>query len=172
VRWGHGARSGGRPCSCPGGFKLMINTQSKSVAPESSSLQMVTIKVLTEIKGMSEAKVTKIREVAIKLVGFGFHTGTYMLEKRKHVVRITTGSENLDTLLGGGIESCSITGAVVYVHGWVRLRFVDGADVILLSCMTEFGSRAEWRVPDWQDPAVSHPLCHGPAAKGNEGGQR
>ncbi len=74
-------------------------------------MQMVTIKVLTEIKGMSEAKVTKIREVAIKLVGFGFQTGTYMLEKRKHVVRITTGSENLDTLLGGGIESCSITGA-------------------------------------------------------------
>ena len=32
-----------------------------------------------------------------------------MLEKRKRVLRITTGSDALDTLLGGGVESCSIT---------------------------------------------------------------
>ena len=32
-----------------------------------------------------------------------------MLVKRKNVVRITSGSDTLDTLLGGGFESCSIT---------------------------------------------------------------
>ena len=69
----------------------------------------MTSKALNEIKGLSDAKTTKIREVAIKVVGFGFHTGTFMLEKRKRVLRITTGSDALDTLLGGGVESCSIT---------------------------------------------------------------
>ena len=31
------------------------------------------------------------------------------MEKRSQIVKITTGCEALDTLLGGGIESCSIT---------------------------------------------------------------
>ena len=37
-------------------------------------------------------------------------SGTQMLEKREHVVKITTGSASLDLLLGGGVESASITG--------------------------------------------------------------
>jgi meiotic recombination protein DMC1 len=31
------------------------------------------------------------------------------LEKRKNIIRLTTGSEKLNELLGGGIESQSIT---------------------------------------------------------------
>jgi meiotic recombination protein DMC1 len=34
-----------------------------------------------------------------------------MLEKRKKVLRISTGSEALNELLGGGVESMSITEA-------------------------------------------------------------
>ena len=70
---------------------------------------MMTTKSLCEIKGMSDAKVAKIREVAAKIVGFGFATGTQMLEKRKKLMKITSGSDNLDQLLGGGFESGSIT---------------------------------------------------------------
>ncbi len=40
-----------------------------------------------------------IREVAAKIVGFGFATGTQMLEKRKKLVKITSGSDNLDQLI-------------------------------------------------------------------------
>ena len=46
---------------------------------------------------------------AAKIVGFGFATGTQMLEKRKKLMKITSGSDNLDQLLGGGFESGSIT---------------------------------------------------------------
>ncbi|KAM0838847.1 hypothetical protein ACQ4PT_060702 [Festuca glaucescens] len=91
---------------------------------------------LTGIKGLSEAKVDKICEAAEKLLSseicmqFGFQTQGFMtgsdllikmcfrlfdllllILKRKSVVRITTGSQALDELLGGGIETLCITEA-------------------------------------------------------------
>jgi RecA/RadA recombinase len=36
-------------------------------------------------------------------------TGLEMKEKRSHIVRVTTGSTALDAILGGGIETSSIT---------------------------------------------------------------
>ncbi|XLT73790.1 hypothetical protein HN873_030216, partial [Arachis hypogaea] len=76
-----------------------------------NGLMMHTKKNLTGIKGLSEAKVDKICEAAEKLVNFGYITGSDVLLKRKSVIRITTGSQALDELLGGGIETSSITEA-------------------------------------------------------------
>ena len=39
----------------------------------------------------------------------GFESGIDLMEKRKTVVKITTGSSNFDEMLGGGIESGAIT---------------------------------------------------------------
>ena len=39
----------------------------------------------------------------------GFVTGSDIMQKRKSVLKITTGSSELDKVLGGGIESQSIT---------------------------------------------------------------
>jgi len=64
---------------------------------------------LCALKGISEAKVEKILEAAEKLQFSSFMTGSEYLVKRKDVVRITTGSAELDKLLGGGIETMSIT---------------------------------------------------------------
>lgn len=36
-------------------------------------------------------------------------TGTEMLNKRKEVIKVTTGCAALDQLLGGGVETMSIT---------------------------------------------------------------
>ncbi|KAL6861861.1 hypothetical protein ACP4OV_017561 [Aristida adscensionis] len=76
-----------------------------------NGLMMHTKKSLTGIKGLSEAKVDKICEAAEKLLSQGFMTGSDLLIKRKSVVRITTGSQALDDLLGGGIETLCITEA-------------------------------------------------------------
>ncbi|RCV36475.1 hypothetical protein SETIT_7G322200v2 [Setaria italica] len=76
-----------------------------------NGLMMHTKKSLTGIKGLSEAKVDKICEAAEKLLSQGFMTGSDLLLKRKSVVRITTGSQALDELLGGGIETLCITEA-------------------------------------------------------------
>uniref|UniRef100_UPI00398EA01B meiotic recombination protein DMC1/LIM15 homolog isoform X2 n=1 Tax=Pristiophorus japonicus TaxID=55135 RepID=UPI00398EA01B len=74
-------------------------------------IQMTTRKALCNIKGLSEAKVDKIKEAANKLIEPGFLTAFEYSEKRKTVFRITTGSQELDKLLGGGIESMAITEA-------------------------------------------------------------
>jgi DNA repair protein RAD51 len=66
-------------------------------------------KALVLVKGLSEAKVDKICEICSKLVHSGFLTAGAFLEKRKDLVFLTTGSKNLDTLLGSGIETGSIT---------------------------------------------------------------
>ena len=66
---------------------------------------------LLAIKGLSEAKIDKIREAAKKLDcrGSQFKTGVEMKEKRKQIIHLTTGSVALDSILGGGIETSSIT---------------------------------------------------------------
>ncbi|XVF28761.1 hypothetical protein REPUB_Repub15cG0058600 [Reevesia pubescens] len=76
-----------------------------------NGLMMQTKKHLTGIKGLSEAKVDKICEAAEKIVNFGYITGSDALLRRKSVIRITTGSQALDELLGGGIETSAITEA-------------------------------------------------------------
>jgi meiotic recombination protein DMC1 len=66
---------------------------------------------LIAIKGLTEARVEKIKEAAKKLDvrGAAFKTGLEMKEKRKNIIAITTGATALDKILGGGIESSSIT---------------------------------------------------------------
>ncbi|XP_022760185.1 meiotic recombination protein DMC1 homolog isoform X2 [Durio zibethinus] len=76
-----------------------------------NGLMMHTKKNLTGIRGLSEAKVDKICEAAEKIVNYGYITGSDALLRRKSVIRITTGSQALDELLGGGIETSAITEA-------------------------------------------------------------
>ena len=67
-------------------------------------------KNLLNVKGFGqEAKIDKIIEAAAKLIPLGFESSKKFLEKRKNLTYISSGSQNLDKLLGGGIETGSIT---------------------------------------------------------------
>ncbi len=68
-----------------------------------------TLKALTEIKGVSEAKALKLLAEAKKLVPMGFTTATEMAQQRESLISLSTGSSALDELLRGGIETGSIT---------------------------------------------------------------
>ncbi|XP_076815469.1 meiotic recombination protein DMC1/LIM15 homolog [Clavelina lepadiformis] len=72
-------------------------------------VQMTTRKSMSNIKGISEAKVDKIKEAASKMITPGFMSALSFSGKRKQVFKITTGSSELDKLLGGGVESMAIT---------------------------------------------------------------
>ena len=74
-------------------------------------IQMVTKKKLCNIKGLSEAKVDKMKEAVIKVCGAnsGFRTALQQSQARKNIFRISTGSMELNKLLGGGLESMAIT---------------------------------------------------------------
>ncbi len=66
-------------------------------------------KQLLNIKGISEAKADKILLEATKLIPMGFTTATEFHQRRAEIVYITTGSREFDKLLGGGLETGSIT---------------------------------------------------------------
>ena len=68
-----------------------------------------TMKQLTEIKGISEGKATKILTESKKLVPMGFTTATELAVQRESLITLTTGSKNLAELLQGGMETGSIT---------------------------------------------------------------
>ncbi|KAF6003657.1 hypothetical protein F1559_004174 [Cyanidiococcus yangmingshanensis] len=66
-------------------------------------------RALLEIKGLSEAKVDKILAAARLEGGLCYRTGAERLSARQRVFRLSTGSSALDALLGGGLESASVT---------------------------------------------------------------
>lgn len=59
--------------------------------------------------GISTAKAQKMVEAARDQFNVQFQTAADLLEQRKDVAKLTTGSKVLDELLGGGVESRSIT---------------------------------------------------------------
>ncbi|KAI8888358.1 Rad51-domain-containing protein, partial [Backusella circina FSU 941] len=71
--------------------------------------QMMTKRALLKIKGLSETKVDKIKEAVSKCQGPGFVTAAELSILREKVVKISTGSSQLDSLLGGGVQTMSIT---------------------------------------------------------------
>jgi len=75
------------------------------------SIAHATMRKLIEVKGISEQKAVKIKEIikANDLVHLGFQTATSRLESLKEMIYVSTGSRDLDTLLGGGIETGSLT---------------------------------------------------------------
>lgn len=76
------------------------------------SLAVMSPTDLSEISGISPAVARKAIQAARKLLNLGFMTGEEYAEKRSSVAYITTGSKNVDQLLGGrGIESRAITEA-------------------------------------------------------------
>ncbi|KAK7064046.1 meiotic recombination protein dmc1 [Favolaschia claudopus] len=65
-----------------------------------SGVNMTTRRQMLKIKGMSEAKVEKIKEAAHKILGSSFATGVEIQDKRKRVIMISTGSKAVDGIMG------------------------------------------------------------------------
>lgn len=75
-------------------------------------LAVLTPSQLAEMAGMGEAAARKAIQAARQMMDLGFSDGLSFDKKRKEVCYITTGSKNLDKLLGGkGIETKAITEA-------------------------------------------------------------
>ncbi|KAF8271875.1 Rad51-domain-containing protein, partial [Lactarius quietus] len=79
-----------------------------------SGVNMTTRKQMLKIKGMSEAKVEKIKEAAHKISGSSFATGLELQERRKRVLVISTGSKSVDAMLGEFASSQCDMSPVVY----------------------------------------------------------
>ncbi len=74
------------------------------------SIAVASPSVLSETAEVGEAAAIRIIQAARKMADIGgFETGEDILERRRHINKATTGSENFDELMGGGIETQSIT---------------------------------------------------------------
>jgi len=66
---------------------------------------------LTDAAGLGGTTAKKIINAARNSMDMGFETADKILERRVNVSRLSTGSEELDNLLGGGLETQAITEA-------------------------------------------------------------
>lgn len=76
-----------------------------------SSLQVIAaldVMELVELLGITEAKASKIIEEAKENLVFEFESLKQVLSRRSKIVKLKTGSNNIDNLLDGGIETQSI----------------------------------------------------------------
>ncbi|MBN1941068.1 MAG: DNA repair and recombination protein RadA [Candidatus Diapherotrites archaeon] len=64
---------------------------------------------LIEVAGLGEVTAKKAIGAAREALDMGFESADKIAERRKLVGKITTGSKELDTMIGGGIETGSIT---------------------------------------------------------------
>jgi len=89
-------------------------------------------KVLVTIKGLSEAKVEKLQAAAYKILAsnMNFKTATEYYKEREDIVKITTGSTKLDDLLGGGIE----TGSITEIFGEFRTGKTQICHMLCVTC--------------------------------------
>ncbi|MEM2143868.1 MAG: DNA repair and recombination protein RadA [Candidatus Jordarchaeaceae archaeon] len=73
------------------------------------AVAVATPKELAAAADIGEATATRIIEAAREMLNIGFVSAQEFLEQRKAISTITTGTKNLDQLLGGGIETRGIT---------------------------------------------------------------
>ncbi len=78
-----------------------------------STIESIAVTAPAELAAaaeIGESTALKIIQAARKLANIGrFESGDIILERRRRVAKITTGSKELDNLLGGGIETQAIT---------------------------------------------------------------
>ncbi len=73
------------------------------------SVAVATVGELIEVTGMSESAAKKVIAAARTSLKMGFESGMDMLNQRKSVIKIPTGSDEFDKLIGGGFETGAIT---------------------------------------------------------------
>ena len=94
------------------------------------SLAHKSKKELCEIKGISDAKVEKLQQVAWGVVPMGFTTATVIAENQAEKIMVTTGCKDVDTILEGGLEAGSIT----EIYGEYRCGKTQFCHTLCVTC--------------------------------------
>lgn len=97
------------------------------------SIAVASIGTLTDAAGVSEAVARKIIQAARDNLDMGFQSGSDMLNKRNNVIKIKSGSENIDNMLEGGFE----TGAITECFGQYGSGKTQIAHALAVSCQID-----------------------------------
>jgi len=75
------------------------------------AIAVMTTSALSTIADLSDAAARKAIGAARKMLNLGFEDASEYMKERESIFKITTGSKNLNALLGGGVETGAITEA-------------------------------------------------------------
>ena len=98
------------------------------------SVAVATVGELIDATGMAQAAAKKIIAIARSSLDMGFESGEDILKKRENVIRISTGSKNFDTLVGGGFES----GALTECYGEFGSGKTQIGHILAVNCQKQF----------------------------------
>ena len=76
---------------------------------EFSALAAANPHEVAEAAGMGVESAKKAIDASKTMVEIGFESADQVMERRKNIAKITTGSKSLNELLGGGVETMAIT---------------------------------------------------------------
>ncbi|MFP4118839.1 MAG: DNA repair and recombination protein RadA [Candidatus Woesearchaeota archaeon] len=95
------------------------------------SVAVATPGELSDAAGVTEAAARKMIQSSRAEMDMGFQSGEDLLAKREKVIKISTGSANFDSMLGGGFE----TGAITECFGQYGSSKTQIAHVLCVSCL-------------------------------------
>ena len=103
--------------SLPGVGEATLNKLIKAGFNSLESIAYTPPSIIIDESGLGEKTTAKLIKVSMEKLGIGFKSAEDIWERRKNIARITTGSQELDDLLGGGgVE----TGSLIEFFGEFR----------------------------------------------------
>lgn len=93
----------------PGVGKATADKLRKAGYTDFQKIAASSAKELSAVADIGEGTASKTIAAAREALNMGFESADKIFERRKTIERISTGSEQLDSLLGGGVETQAIT---------------------------------------------------------------
>ncbi|MFW9940611.1 MAG: DNA repair and recombination protein RadA [Candidatus Thorarchaeota archaeon] len=100
----------------PGVGEATLNKLIKAGFNSLESIAYTPPTIIKEESGLGDKTAEKLIKASMEQLGIGFKSADAIWEHRKNIARITTGSQELDDSLGGGVE----TGSVIEFFGEFR----------------------------------------------------
>jgi len=100
----------------PGVGEATLNKLIKAGFNSLESIAYTPPKIIKDESGLGDKTIEKLVKASMEQLGLGFKSAEAVWEHRKNISRVTTGSQELDDVLHGGVE----TGSVIEFFGEYR----------------------------------------------------
>jgi len=100
----------------PGVGEATLNKLIKAGFNSLESIAYTPPKIIKDESGLGDKTIEKLIKASMEQLGLGFKSAEAVWEHRKNISRVTTGSQELDDVLHGGVE----TGSVIEFFGEYR----------------------------------------------------
>lgn len=100
----------------PGVGEATLNKLIKAGFSSLESIAYTPPRIIKDESGLGDKTIEKLIKASMEQLGLGFKSAEAIWEHRKNIARVTTGSQELDDVLHGGVE----TGSVIEFFGEFR----------------------------------------------------